>query len=305
MIATLVIFLREGIEASMIVAILLAYLNRIGQRQYFRDVFIGVGAALALAAGGGAAAYLTIRQYDGSRVQTIFETATYLLAAAVLTYMTFWMRGHARGLSGELRARADAALTRGARTGLILLAFQAVGREGLETVVFTLAIIFSTSTSGALLGAVTGLAGSLVIAFFIYRLGHKLNLSRFFTVIGALLMFFAAGLLADAVENMQQLGWLRFLATPLWHTGGVLNEGSTLGDIAHSFVGYADSPTALQILVYALYLVAVLFFFLRAGHGKRPAAATNRAAAATGRVAPPRAESDASATTDGLPAPRH
>ena len=272
MIATLVIFMREGIEASMIVAILLAYLNRMGQRRYFRDVFIGVGAALALAAGGGAAAYLTIRQYDGSNVQTIFETGTYLLAAAVLTYMTFWMRGHARGLSGELRARADAALTRGARTGLALLAFQAVGREGLETVVFTLAIIFSTSTQGALLGAVVGLAISLVIAFFIYRLGHKLNLSRFFTVIGALLMFFAAGLLADAVENMQELGWLNFLTHPLWHTGGLLGEDSTLGDIAHSFVGYADSPTPLQVLVYACYLATVLFFFLRVGHRAKPAA---------------------------------
>ena len=273
MIATLVIFLREGIEASMIVAILLAYLNRIGQRKYFRDVFIGVGAALALAAAGGAAAYLTIRQYDGSRVQTIFETGTYLLAAVVLTYMTFWMRGHARGLSVELRARADAALSRGARTGLALLAFQAVGREGLETVVFTLAIIFSTSVQGALLGALIGLAGSLVIAFFIYRLGHKLNLSRFFTVIGALLMFFAAGLLADAIENLQQLGWLNFLASPLWHTGTLLSEGSTLGDILHTFFGYADSPTPLQVLVYACYLAVVLFFFLRATHRSQPSAA--------------------------------
>lgn len=279
MLATLVIFLREGIEASMIVAILLAYLNRMGQRRYFRDVFIGVGAALALAAGGGVAAYLTIRQYDGSRVQTIFETGTYLLAAVVLTYMTFWMRGHARGLSGELRARADAAMTRGARTGLALLAFQAVGREGLETVVFTLAIIFSTSAQGALAGAVIGLAVSLVIAFFIYRLGHKLNLSRFFTVIGALLMFFAAGLLADAVENMQQLGWLGFLSSPLWHTGGVLSEDGTVGDMLHTFVGYADSPTALQILVYVAYLATVLAFFLRGG--RRPARATARAAAPT------------------------
>lgn len=278
MIATLVIFLREGIEASMIVAILLAYLNRMGQRQHFRDVFIGVGAALVLATGAGAAAYLTIRAYDGSRVKTIFETGMYLLAAVVLTYMTFWMRGHARGLSGELRARADAALSRGARTSLALLAFQAVGREGLETVVFTLAIIFSTSPSGALAGAVTGLAISLVIAFFIYRLGHKLNLSRFFTVIGTLLMFFAAGLLSDAVENLQALGWLRLLSRPLWHTGGLLREGSTLGDIAHSFVGYADSPTPLQVLAYGGYLVTVLVFFLRAG---RPRTGSAAAAAAS------------------------
>jgi high-affinity iron transporter len=300
MIATLVIFMREGIEASMIVAILLAYLNRIGQRRYFRDVFIGVGAALALAAGGGIAAYLTIRQYDGSNVQTFFETGTYLLAAVVLTYMTFWMRGHARGLSGELRARADAALTRGARTGLALLAFQAVGREGLETVVFTLAIVFSTSTQGALLGAVIGLAISLAIAFFIYRLGHKLNLSRFFTVIGALLMFFAAGLLADAVENMQQLGWLNFLTRPLWHTGGLVSEGSTLGDIAHSFVGYADSPTLLQVLIYVGYLATVLFFFLRVGrHAKAPAAPASSAPASS---APASSAPASSASASSSPA---
>ena len=201
MLATLVIFLREGVEASMIVAILLAYLNRTGHREHFRDVFLGVGAALILATAGGAVAYETIRSYDGSRVQTIFETATFLVAATVLTYMTFWMRKHARSLSKELRARADAALDGRARWGLGLLAFQAVGREGLETVVFTLAIIFSTSTAGALSGAAIGLAGALVIAFVIYRLGHRLNLAKFFTVIGLLLMIFAAGLLADAVRK--------------------------------------------------------------------------------------------------------
>jgi len=97
--ATLVIFLREGVEASMIVAILLAYLNRLGRRDHFRDVFLGVGAALLLATAVGVAVYATVSQYDGSRGQTIFETVTYLLAAAVLTYMTFWMRNHARSLS--------------------------------------------------------------------------------------------------------------------------------------------------------------------------------------------------------------
>ena len=262
MLATLVIFLREGVEASMIVAILLAYLNRIGRREYFRDVFLGVGAALILAAAGGAVAYETIRSYDGSRVQTIFETVTYLVAAVVLTYMTFWMRKHARSLSKELRARADAALDGRARWGLALLAFQAVGREGLETVVFTLAIIFSTSTAGALGGAAIGLAGSLVIAFVIYRLGHRLNLGRFFTVIGLLLMVFAAGLLADAVENLQQLGWLPVLTTPMWHSARLLSEDSSFGDVLHSFFGYSDAPTPLQLLIYAGYLAIVIITFV-------------------------------------------
>jgi high-affinity iron transporter len=260
--ATLVIFLREGIEASMIVAILLAYLDRLGRREYFRDVFLGVGAALLLATGGGVAAYLTISSYDGSRVQTIFETVTYVLAAAVLTYMTFWMRNHARSISTELRSRADAAFNGKARWGLGLLAFQAVGREGLETVVFTLAIIFSTSTAGALTGAIIGLAGSLVVAFFIYRLGHKLNMSRFFTVIGCLLMVFAAGLLADTVQNLQELGWLRVLDVPMWHTGNILSEDSSFGDVLHSFFGYSDSPTPLQLIVYVAYLAIVIAAFL-------------------------------------------
>jgi high-affinity iron transporter len=262
LLATLVIFLREGIEASMIVAILLAYLDRLGRREYFKDVFLGVGAALLLAAGGGVAAYLTIRSYDGSRVQTIFETATFILAAAVLTYMTFWMRNHAKSISRELRSKADAALDGRARWSLALLAFQAVGREGLETVVFTLAIIFSTSTANALSGAIIGLAGALVIAFFIYRLGHKLNLSRFFTVIGCLLMVFAAGLLADTVENLQQLGWVRVLAVPMWHTGRLLSEDSSFGDVLHSFLGYSDSPTPLQLVVYVVYLAIVIAAFL-------------------------------------------
>jgi high-affinity iron transporter len=274
MLATLVIFLREGVEASMIVAILLAYLNRIGRREHFRDVFFGVGAALILATAGGAVAYETIRSYDGSRVQTIFETATYVIAAGVLTYMTFWMRKHARSLSKELRARTDAALDGRARWGLGLLAFQAVGREGLETAVFTLAIIFSTSTAGALGGAAIGLAGSLCIAFVIYRLGHKLNLSRFFTVIGVLLMVFAAGLLADTVENMQELGWLPLLNSPMWHSGNLISEDSAFGDVLHSFFGYSDAPTPLQLLIYLGYLAIVVIAYLdirsrtatRAGH---------------------------------------
>jgi len=265
--ATLVIFLREGVEASMIVAILLAYLNRLGRRDHFRDVFLGVGAALLLATAVGVAVYATVSQYDGSRGQTIFETVTYLLAAAVLTYMTFWMRNHARSLSKELRSRAEAALDGKARWGLGLLAFQAVGREGLETVVFTLAIVFSTSPARALSGAVLGLAGSLVIAFVIYRLGHKLNLSRFFTVIGVLLMVFAAGLLADAVQNLQELGWLPVLNLPMWHTGQLLSEDSAFGDVLHSFFGYSDSPTPLQLLVYVAYLAIVIVAYLGLRNG--------------------------------------
>jgi high-affinity iron transporter len=243
MIPTFVIFLREGIEASMIVAILLAYLDKIGQRRHFRDVILGVAAAMVLVIGGGAAAYLVIKQYDGSTVQTIFETVTFLLAATVLTYMTFWMQSHSRTMSADLQRRSEEALNGKARWGLGLLAFQAVGREGLETMVFTLAIVFASTSKGAtnahgqglLVGAALGLAVALVIAFLIYKFGRRLNLGLFFRVVGVILMVFAAGLLADAVENMQELGWLPFLNHALWNTSGFLNEDSSLGDALHPY----------------------------------------------------------------------
>jgi high-affinity iron transporter len=272
-IPTFVIFLREGIEASMIVAILLAYLQRIGQRRHFRDVFSGVAAALVLTLGGGVAAFFLIRHYEGSNIQTYFETATYLLAAVILTYMTFWMQRHAKGMATELEHRSDLALSKGRRWGLGLLAFQAVGREGLETMVFTLAIIFAADRQAAspvhgkllLIGAGLGLALALGVAFAIFKLGAKLNLRRFFRVLGIALMVFAAGLLADAVENMQQLHWLGFGGHVLWNTSGTISEASNFGDVLHSLLGYADRPTVLQAFVWVIYLVVSTILFVRVG----------------------------------------
>jgi high-affinity iron transporter len=287
MLPTFVIFLREGIEASMIVAILLSYLKRMEQRRHFRDVFLGVGAAFGLIFAGGIAAYLLISRYSGSRVQTYFETATYLLAAAVLTYMTFWMQGHARSLSYDLHKKSDEARSHGKRWGLGLLSFQAVAREGVETMVFTLAIIFantkqgpiqasagSAGQSGALwLGAILGIAVSLAIAFYIYKLGAKINLRRFFQVLGVLLMVFAAGLLADVIQNMQELNWLPFGHNQLWNSSRIVAENSNIGDALHSFLGYADRPSILQALVWATYIVSGISLFMYLGRKKKPKSA--------------------------------
>lgn len=294
MVATLVIFLREGIEASMVVSILLAALDRMGQRRHYRDVFMGVAAAMLLVLVGGVAAYLTIKTYAGSRAQTIFETATYLLAAVILTYMTLWMRSHASTLSRELREKAAAALDRRTRWGLGLLAFQAVGREGLETMVFTLAIVFASTVRGALVGGAIGLVLSLGIAYGMYHLGKRVNVALFFRVVGALLIFFAAGILVDAVENMQQLSWFPWLTRPMWHTGRILSESSALGDIFHSFFGYAQSPTVAQGVVYVAYLASVLSVFFRphhrapiAGPGKPQAPASDAARPPAGQPLSP------------------
>ncbi len=268
----------------MIVAILLAYLDRIGQRRHFRDVFFGVAAALALAAAGGVAAYLTIRTYAGSHVQTIFETVTYALAACILTYMTLWMRRHARTISAELRNLTAAALERNQRLGIGLLAFQAVGREGLETAVFTLAIVFATHSSGSLLGAAPGLVAALAIAVGIYHLGRRINLGRFFTYLGAVLILFAAGLVADVVENLEQLGWVTVLSHPIWDTNRFLSEDSSFGDIFHSLFGYAGRPTVLQVICYLGFVGASVIAFVVTG---RRGSGDRSAPRAAGSIIPP------------------
>ncbi len=263
MLATFAIFLREGIEASMIIAILLAYLDKIGKRENFRDVIMGVVIALSFAAIAGTVIYLVLKNYAGTRLQTQFETLTYLVAAAVMTYMTFWMSQHARSLASDLQNRAEFALKRSARFGLGLIAAQAVGRESLEAMVFTLAIVFATSGKGAVLGAVIGLLASLGFSVFVYRLGKRLNIARAFRILGFALMIFAAGLLIDAIQNLQQLGYLPILTASMWNTTSFLNDQSTFGDIVHSFFGYASRPSVLQGIVYVTYLATVLTVFFK------------------------------------------
>jgi high-affinity iron transporter len=188
--------------------------------------------------------------------------------------MTFWMHKHARTMAKDLQARSDLALSKGTRFGLGALAFQAVGREGLETMVFTLAIVFASSRQAAtpvhgdllLVGAVLGLLVALAVAFCMYKMGTKLNLKKFFLILGVVLMVFAAGLLADAVENLQQLGWLPIGTHVMWNTSGAIAESSSLGDVLHSLVGYADRPTVMQGLVWLAYVVISVSAFIGLGH---------------------------------------
>lgn len=260
MLATFVLFLREGLEACLIVSILLAALRQLGQMEKARAVWIGVGLAVLASLVGGVAIYITIRNYDGSTFQTIFETITYLIAVVILTSMTFWMSKHSRSLKREIVAKASVA---GSGMALGLLAFTTVGREGLETAVFTLAFAFQTSPFYLLLGAGLGLLAAIVLCFLIYRLGYRLDFRIFFRVMGVLLLIFAAGLLVDAVQNMQALGWITIGTTPLWNTSRILSEDSTLGDILHTFIGYAQAPTVLQASFYVAYLLVFGGLFAR------------------------------------------
>src|SRR5579871_3292973 len=162
MLGSFLIFLREGIEGSMIVAIMCAYLAGAGRRDLFRWVFLGVGGALAGSALVGAAIFALVKDsFINSTAQTWFETGTFLLAVVVLTYMTFWMKQHSRTLSATLKQQMSVAVTGGSAFALSALAFVTVGRESVETVIFLLAIAFKSSAVSLLIGAILGLAISL------------------------------------------------------------------------------------------------------------------------------------------------
>ena len=270
MIAAFVLFLREGLEASLIVSLLFAALRQLGMTHQMRAVWIGVGLAVLCSLLGGVALYVTIHNYAGSTFQTIFETITYLVAVVLLTTMTFWMQSHSRSMKKEFMAKASASSSGFA---LGLLAFSTVGREGLETAVFMLAFAFQTSGLLLLIGATLGLLVAIGLCVMIYRLGYRLDYRLFFRVMGIVLLFFAAGLLGDAIQNMQALNWIALGTTPLWNTAHILSEDSTLGDMLHTFLGYAESPTVLQASIYTAYLLIAggIFFWLT----RKPSAPKN------------------------------
>lgn len=266
MIGSFLIFLREGIEGSMIVAIMLTYLSSAGRRDLFRWIFAGVAAALLASSAVAIVLYLLVKDsFVGSTAQTWFETGTFLVAVGILTYMTFWMKRHSRTLSAALREEMGSAIVGNSALALAGVAFVTVGREAIETAIFTLAIAFRSSWATLLAGAVSGLCVAMIASVAMYRAGIKLNLKRFFTVIGVALLVVAAGLLADATENLQRLRILPGAGQVAWHTGRWLSEDTGLGDILHGILGYASAPTALQLGVWAVFLMTGLSVFFELG----------------------------------------
>ncbi len=274
MLAAAAIFFRESLEASLIVGVLLAYLHRVGRPDRAAAVWWGVGIALALDIAVGVAGFHLLQSYPGSRLQALLEAATYLVATGLLTWMSFWMKRRARGLRREMEAQLAAALAAGSSAlALPLLAFVTVGREGLETVLFMLALALGSRPFALGLGAAVGLGLGLGVSYWMYRLGRRLPLAVFFNALGVVLLLFAAGLLADGVQDLQRLGWLPFATRAVWHSGSLLSEHSVLGGLLHGFFGYAQAPSSLQLAAYIAFLTVSVVGYIRldrvAGGGAR------------------------------------
>ncbi len=261
MVPTFLITLREGLEAALIVGIIVAYLVRVGRHDALPLVWAGVGSAIGGCVLVGVAIVVTVGRLP-LVVQETLEGLAGLLAVGVLTWMLFWMRRQGRAIKGELERGLDVALSRGSTMMLAGLAFIAVGREGLETVLFLLAI-GSSAGPGALTfaGGVAGLVAAALLGWGIFTAGIRIDLRRFFTITGIVLIFVAAGLVAFAIAEFGEAGLIVNGGTA-YDLGGVLPETGPLGAVLAGLFGYRSSPTPLELTAYLAFLVPTLAVFV-------------------------------------------
>jgi high-affinity iron transporter len=257
MLPTFVIGLREGLEASLIVGIVAAFLRRNGRGRDMWALWTGVGLGVTLCLAGGIALRIAERNLP-QRQQEGLETVVGLVAVAFVSWMVLWMRAHARELKGELEANAAAALATGSAWALVLMAFLAVLREGFETAVFLLAILqSSTSTASSMTGAALGIVVAIVIGYGIYRGGVRINMARFFRVTGIVLV--AAGLLATAAHTAHEAGWLDALSGRALDLQWLVHPGSVRAALLTGMFGLQPQPTWAEVIAWLAYAAPFLF----------------------------------------------
>ena len=261
MLSTLIIALREGLEAALIVGILVAYVVRTDRRPLLKPLWTGVGAAIAASLALGAVLSFTSAELT-DRGEELFAGATSFIAVGLVTWMVFWMKRTARSLRNELHGKVDTALV-GGPISLALVAFFAVAREGLETALF-IYTNFKTvgAASTATVGLVLGLALAVVLGYLIYNRSVKLNLSKFFTVTGVALIIVAAGVLSYGIHEFQELGFLPGEDNLLWDVTPWIAKESILGSLLGGTIGFDTTTSFVQFIAWAGYLVAVLVPYL-------------------------------------------
>jgi high-affinity iron transporter len=272
--ANYLIGLREGLEAALVVSILVAYLVKSGRRDRLGPVWCGVAVALALSLAFGALLTFTSSQLS-FRAQEAFGGTLSIIAVGFVTWMVFWMRRTARSLSTELRGRMDAALAMG--TGaLVLTAFLAVGREGLETALFIWSAVQATGqNTQPVVGAALGLATAVVLGYLFYRGALTINLATFFRWTGAVLIVVAAGVLAYGVHDLQEAGILPGLNSLAFDVSGTVPPDSWYGTLLRGTVNFTPATTWLQAVAWVAYVVPVFVLFLRPTKQPVPAPAAS------------------------------
>lgn len=271
MLANYLIGLREGIEAALIVSILVAYLVKTDRRAYLRWVWTGVGVAVGMSVLFAAGLSLTSEAMT-ERAEAIFAGVASLVAVVFVTWMVFWMKRTARNIKGELQGKLDTAIGIGP-VAIAVVAFIAVAREGLETALFLWAAVRATGEGAlAVTGGMLGLATAVLLGWLFYRGALRINLSTFFTWTGAALIVIAAGVLSYAVHEFQEVGLLPGDSSKAFDVSGAIPMDSWYGELMRGFFNWSSNPSWLQVIAWVMYVAIVMTLFFRSSRGSAKAA---------------------------------
>ena len=275
MLGNFLIGLREGLEAALVVSILVAFLVRTDRRHVLPKVWFGVAIAVAISVGVTLVLALT-QQALTFEAQEALGGSLSIIAVGFVTWMIFWMRRTARTISADLRGKLEDAIKMGS-TAVVLMAALAVGREGLETALFFFtAAQAAGETSQPLIGFLLGIAVAIVLAYLLYRGAVKINLGRFFMVTGALLIFVAAGILAYGVHDLQEAGILPGLNSLAFDVSATVPPDSWYGVLLKGVFNFSPQTTWLEAVVWTVYVAVVLTLFLRPQRTKTPVPANTK-----------------------------
>lgn len=254
MFPSILLSLREGIEAALIIGIIFGALNKINQEELKPIVWRGVGIAVALSFMFGLGLNLLGMEFSG-QFEEVFEGLAMLLAAAVLTWMILWMQRRGSEIQRDLEVRtAQATMNRGS-SALFILAFLAVLREGVELALFLMAAQMASDPISVLVGAALGLGGAILLGWMIFAATSRLNLRQFFQTTNILLLFFAAGLVALGVHELNEAAWIPSIIENVWDINHIISDSSELGGILKALFGYNGNPSLTEVLAYLSYFI--------------------------------------------------
>jgi len=248
--------MREGLEAALIIGIVLGALRKFQHTSLAPIVWSGTLTAAIISAI--VAFFLNSlgASLEGN-AEMIFEGTTMLLAASILTWMVIWMHRQSRYIKGELEAGVRQAMLQTGKKALFVLAMVAVLREGIELALFLTAATLTSSAQQTMIGALLGIGTAALLGWVLFASTIRLDLGKFFQITGALLILFAAGLIAHSVHEFNELGWIPVVVEHVWDVNGVLSEQSTAGQILNSLFGYNGNPSLTEIFAYLGYFVAI------------------------------------------------
>jgi high-affinity iron transporter len=268
-IASFIITFRETLEAALVVGIVLSYLVNTQRTQHNKVVYLGVASAIVVSLIGAYLFNVLAGGFEG-RAEQIFEGASMLFAVIMLTYMILWMMNQ-KHIATELHQKVEIELNEQHKVGLFLVVFASVLREGIETVIFLGATTFVSAGQNNILGALLGIATAIIIAYFIFIAGKKINIKIFFNVTSVFLILFAAGLVSSSIHEFQEAGILPEAIEHVWNINTQVNSDGTfplmhqegsIGSILNSLVGYDASPSLLQFIGYLAYISLIMISWI-------------------------------------------